>query len=215
MDDKRYLADETVSLAEAESDVQPTRIASLSRILECDSSASAPDSDLLPAVEFDAEGTSSIENRLNRERMKKYRSEFEAAFLEVLRESDFEYGFESLADTFLARRLDENESVTREWLNDIFVRRFTEAAVASGILRVIAHMEYAKIYPEGVTIAIAALTHKNVEVREGGVRAFESWEIPEHVQLLRSVDFDDEWLREYCRRVADEIEEFAAHGAPG
>lgn len=188
----------------------------LQRLLECESSGSSTTlwELLLPqGVQLDVPTTAGIENLLNRERMKRFKLEFEERFLEALKDSDFEYGFSSLADGFIQRRLTENEAVTREWLNDIFIRHFNDVAISMGILHVIAHVDYDRIYPEGVTIALAALTNRNVEVKECGVRAFENWEIPEHVPVLKNVDFEEPWLKDYVERVITEIEEFTAHAA--
>jgi len=213
MDEQAVTTIRDASENESTSELVSSDKSALQRLLECEPNASATRSGLVRGIQLDIPTTADIENLLNQERMNQFKSEFEERFLEALRESEFEYGFSSLADFFIQRRLDENEAVTREWLNDIFIRHFADVAISTGILRVIAHVDYDKIYPEGVTIALAALVHCNVEVKECGVRAFENWEVPEHLPVLESLEFEEAWLNEYVQRVIKEIKEFSAYAA--
>jgi predicted component of type VI protein secretion system len=213
MDEQAVTTIRDASGDENASELVPSGKSALQRLLECEPNESSTRSGVARGIQLDIPTTADIENLLNQERMNQFKSEFEERFLEALRESEFEYGFSSLADFFIQRRLDENEAVTREWLNDIFIRHFADVAISTSILRVIAHVDYDKIYPEGVTIALAALAHCNVEVKECGVRAFENWEIPEHLPLLENLEFEEAWLNEYVQRVITEIKEFSTYAA--
>jgi len=148
----------------------------------------------------------SEENRANERRRQLYESLTEP-FLRLVEESELEYGFASELDSFLHDHLRENASVTREWLNSVFNRYFRDVAVATGILRTIAHLDWAQINPEGPTMAIAALSHVNVEVREAGIRAFENWGKPEAIDILKHVRCEEPWLQEYIAQVIHDLEE--------
>lgn len=147
----------------------------------------------------------SEENRLNRDRLLWYRERHERDFVALLRESDFEYGFESAADRYVQERFAENTSATLEWIGHLFVERFADSAITLGIVRVMAHMEYAEAKPHGVTIAISATRHPDAEVRECGVRAFENWGTRDSLELLRTLAFDEPWLQEYVEQVVEDL----------
>ncbi|MBN1570614.1 MAG: hypothetical protein JXA73_22415 [Acidobacteria bacterium] len=149
----------------------------------------------------------SLENRLNEARMRQYRGEFNVKLTELIRESDFEYGRDSSADFFLRERLAENASVTKEWINSLFIDNYGDAAIAAGILRVLAHLRYHEVAPQGPTIALAALAHQSVEVRECGIRAFENWGTVECLNSLKNVSPPEEWLKSYIQQVLADLEE--------
>lgn len=151
------------------------------------------------------------ENWLNVTRVHSYKAQFSHRFLEVIRDAEFEFGYDSAVDDFLRERLAENALATKDWLNSLFIENFADPQVASGILRVIAHLDYQAIAPQGPTIALAALSHKSLEVRECGIRAFENWGTLESLNILRNLKCPEDWMAIYARQVAADLEERLLH----
>ena len=149
----------------------------------------------------------SIENYLNIQRLKKYRKKYNAEFLYLIEEQNCEYGIDSLADVFIRKRMQENETITKEWLNEIFIENYDSPIILIGILRVISHLEYNDIKPQGITMAISALSHINVEVRECGIRAFESWGTIDSLKILQELNYSEEWLRKYINQIVIDLKE--------
>lgn len=156
-------------------------------------------------IAIDNSTSESPENELNRARLARFRKDFEKELLCALRESDFEYGLRTLADGFIEERLAENETVVREWLNDLFIKNFEDTAVATRILRLIAHLDYEDIYPQGPTMALAALAHSSAEVRECGIRALENWGTRDSLRILETVRCHEPWLQKYVSRVVSDL----------
>lgn len=148
----------------------------------------------------------SRENRLNIARLSSYKKQFSQQLLEAIRESEFEFGYDSAVDVFLRARLAENALATKEWVNSLFIENFADTQTAVGILRVIAHLEYQEIAPQGPTIALAALSHSSLEVRECGIRAFENWGNLECLQILKSLSCPEKWMQDYVRQVVLDLE---------
>lgn len=158
----------------------------------------------------------SLENSLNRQRMDRFRAEFSANLLKLLREQDFEYGVDTPADELVRKTFTENQSIAKEWLNQLFVENYYDQTVIMGILRVISHIEYQEIAPQGPTMALAALSNKNAEVRECGIRAFENWSTLESLEVLKNVKCHEKWLNDYLQQViADLNEELETHAIVG
>lgn len=149
----------------------------------------------------------ATENAVNFARLQQYREHFTTGLLSLIAESDFEYGFSSALDTFLQERLSENALATKEWLNSLFVQFFGDVAVATGVLRTAAHLEYDEIAPQGPTMALAALSHTDVEVRECGIRAFENWATRESLNILKKVRCPERWMQEYVTQVVNDLEQ--------
>jgi hypothetical protein len=156
-----------------------------------------------------SDSTSSLgfENQVNNARLRRLRSDFTRDLLAHVLDGEFEYGFESAGDAFVRQRLRENALATKEWINEIFLAHFHDERVVAGILRIIAHLEYEEIEPQGPTMAIAALSHESAVVQECGVRAFENWEFPGCVEYLKSLSCGEDWLQQYIETVIAGLEE--------
>ena len=171
--------------------------------------ASAPETPLAYAPETQPEtsGEESYENRLNAERLRQFKKQYTRSLLNTIEESEFEFGFDSMADAFVRDRLKENAMATKQWLNEVFLEHFSDISIATGILRVISHFPYKDMGPQGPTIALAALQHKSVEVRECGIRAFENWSTRESLKILRSLRCPEPWLADYVAQIIADMEE--------
>lgn len=143
------------------------------------------------------------------------RREFIVGLTHLIRESDFEFGFNTPADRYVHEALVKYGVFAREWMNELFLKSFSKPSQVCGILRVIAHFEYLQMYPQGVTMAIAALRHKDAAVRECGIRCFENWEQPSNLVILRNLEIEEGWLREYLLDVIADLEGLSGHVTSG
>lgn len=139
----------------------------------------------------------------------KYKLEFIDKFYQVLNESEFEVGYRSNAEDYVEVIFNNFGSLAREWVNTVFIDNFSNSFVACSILKVIAHFKYERIYPQGVTMATAALRHKSDEVVDCAIRCFENWEEPSSVAILRSISLPVGWLSDYLKEVVANLEESA------
>lgn len=151
--------------------------------------------------------TSYIESIIQKRQLRKYQENYTKELLRILFEQDFEYGFDSQADRFIKNLLHQNHAMTREWLNSVFIEYFYDRRILIGLLQVLSHMDYSEISPEGPTMAVAALSHVDAEVRECGIRAFENWSNINSLGVLKNLKCSEEWLQEYVRQVISDLEE--------
>lgn len=158
--------------------------------------------------QFEAIASSSAlvdENYFNRRRLKSLRQQFTNELLELVQEEDFEYGMGTRADELVRHHMMLNDLATKSWLNSIFVESFSNIPILLGLLRIIARIDYLDIYPEGQTMALAALSHRDTSVKECGVRAFESWESAEGLKILENLSVAPQWLQEYIDQVVYDL----------
>lgn len=149
---------------------------------------------------------------VQKHQLRKFRDNYTKELLHIILEQDFEYGFDSPADLFIKDLLNQNPIVTREWLNSVFLEYFYDRRILIGLLQLLSHMDYFEIYPQGQTMAVAALSHVDSEVRECGIRAFENWSNIESLNVLRNLKCPEEWLQEYVQQVISDLEEeLASH----
>jgi len=138
------------------------------------------------------------------------KEKFVNRFLQLLNAVEFEFGYKTPADDYIQDALNTYETFAREWLNELFLQNFECPRILSAILRVIAHFDYYQMYPQGITIAIAATKHADVEVQECGIRCFENWESPESIPILKSITLPENWLNDYLQDVITDLEDIGA-----
>ena len=147
----------------------------------------------------------SDENKRNHEKLIAFSQEFTPDLIELIKEVDFEYGVDTVADVFLRSRMQDNVLYTKTCLNDTFLRYYSDPLIQCGILRLIARFDYLQLYPEGPTIALAALSCSDTEVQECGIRAFEHCATPYSLNVLANTKVDEAWLQQYIEEVVDNL----------
>ena len=145
------------------------------------------------------------ENYVNQKRLESLKSGFTARLLNLICEEDFEYGMSTKADVLVKDQMKTNTLATKNWLNAIFVENFGDAHILVGLLRIIARFDYLDVYPEGQTMAVAALSNSKDEVRECGIRAFESWATLDSLRVLENLRVSTGWLQEYVNQVVADL----------
>lgn len=151
----------------------------------------------------------SEENYLNELRQRQQRNDFANKLISCIKEQHFEYGVTSKADILISEELTKNKLATKNTLNELFVKNFEIPSVLIGILQIISRND--KINPEGQLMALAALSHKNFEVRECGIRCFENWVSQASLTMLKNISTKPQWLQDYLNTVIDNIEEELCH----
>jgi len=153
-----------------------------------------------------APATHIDENYINAKRMISLKNQFTPKLINLILDSDFEYGFDSDVDVFIRDQMNNNQLATKSWLNDIFVEYFSNPTILIGLLRAISRLPYLDVYPEGQTIALSALTHNNLEVKECGVRVFENWGNLASLKILEILHVSPAWLQEYIDKVVEYLQ---------
>lgn len=122
-----------------------------------------------------------------------------------IRTEEFEFGVLSNAETIVERELKRNGLETRNWLNQLFVTYFGDTRVLIGLLHLIGRFKEFEMHPQGLTMALAALSHKDDEVKELAVRAFEHWASPQSLEALQHVRVGTPWLQNYIDEVVEDL----------
>ena len=125
-----------------------------------------------------------------------------------MKEEDFEFGYSTRSEEILNEQLKVNALATRNWLNEIFIKNFyADESIIIGIVRIIGRFSPEVIFPQGQTIALASLSHSNDEIKELGIRAFEQWGPIKSLNILKSLNVESTWLKEYVQDVISDFEE--------
>jgi len=151
--------------------------------------------------------SSSSENKINLKRQENLKNEFTNNLISCLIEEIFEFGFKSKSELIIKEQFSTNTLATRNWLNEIFIDNYQNEKILIGLLRIIGRFEQSIIFPQGQTMALAALAHRNDEIKELGIRAFENWNSPNSLEVLKNVQVEVKWLNEYLNQVIEDLKE--------
>lgn len=157
--------------------------------------------------DFSEQSSIIDENKINNDRLAALQQRFSLEIVNTILEDDFEYGMDTQADTLVRKQMELNSVATKSWLNALFLDNYSTPSIVIGILRIIARIDYLTIKPEGPTMALAALGHCDTQVKECGVRAFESWSSKESLEVLENTQVKSGWLQEYISQVVDDLRE--------
>ena len=150
--------------------------------------------------------SSSLHNDYgNQAQIKKDERKFANSLISFIQNEEFEYGIDTKADAFVRRYMGLDPLLTKEWINAIFIDNFADVSVLVGLLRIVARLDYLEIAPQGQTMALAALAHENSEVKECGVRAYESWGTIDSLKELEHLKVGIQWLQEYIDNVVSDL----------
>lgn len=160
-------------------------------------------SDLFDSPNTDVKVT---ENDINNSREYFLREKVSPELINLINEEDFEFGFVSRSEELINKQLEINDLATRNWLNELFISNFKNDGILIGLLRIIGRFDQEIIFPQGQTMALAALSHRNNEIKELGIRAFENWASENSIQVLRNTNIELDWLNEYKNEVISDLE---------
>lgn len=124
-------------------------------------------------------------------------NEYLLKFKSTSRSNSLEYGMVSGCDELVSLWLKKSPSSFGAIINHIFLQSINDKYILLSLLKAISNVPYSSIYPFGQTIAVAALVNRDVEVAEGGIRAFENWGSSDGISVLESNKLAYDWLEIY------------------
>lgn len=121
----------------------------------------------------------------------------------LLKSEDINVGYTSKTEQYLADLLEKDPSFAKEVINHLYLEFFTEPIYLLYIIEIMSNLNYIKMQPNNITMALNTLNHKNIAVQEASVAAFEKWEDPNNIEYLRSMELPSDWMRSYTEEVIE------------
>jgi len=146
------------------------------------------------------------ENELNETRLK-LQEGFARQLILCIKEQHFEYGVTSMADQLVSEQMNINALATKNTINKLFIDNYNKPDIVIGLLQVVSRITVEQINPEGYTMATAAISHENHEVKETAIRCLENWGDKKALEILQSISVDIAWLQDYVNSIINDIQE--------
>lgn len=148
------------------------------------------------------------ENLINQKRCDFLEQKVTPLIISLIKNEDFEFGKKNESVKLVEDQLEINSAATHIWFNNLFIKFFAnDEKMLIGLLSIVESINEKSLHPIAEIMALAALTHKNDEVKELGVRIFENWSSLYSYEILRNIKVDTSWLQEYINQVIKDIEE--------
>ncbi|MEG9198754.1 hypothetical protein [Lactococcus lactis] len=148
----------------------------------------------------------STDNR-NEEEKERYMNYQYNNLKNILCTENFESGIESNAETFIRALLKKDKTLAQQLISNLFYNSFgqknnKDIEILIGILNIISHLEINnKDYSMLKVIALAAISHKNDDVKDYAVQCFENWNDPSDISTLKNIQSQASWLQNYIDKV--------------
>lgn len=144
------------------------------------------------------------ENLINNQRIEYLEKMVSPLFITLLKYDEFEFGTKGESVKLMEEHLKINTLATITWFKSLYLHYFAnDDKILIGILKVIdaLSLENEAIQFEGKFMAMAALLHKNNEIKELGVRIFENNCSFDNYNILRNIHVETKWLQDYINQV--------------
>lgn len=131
-------------------------------------------------------------------------------FISLLRNETFESGISNPSENYFISILEKDRLAALNCISNLFLENYNLKgdciSILLGILHLLSHLNYWEIYPIGQMIAMNALSHKNNEVAEFGIKCFENWGEKRSIGILKTIQYKQDWLQDYANMVIKSLE---------
>ena len=142
-----------------------------------------------------------------REARKTVVMQYKSDILNVIRNDFFEAGFVSQSEQYILNNANENSvEYIREASNELYLEFYNDSHVLTGLLIMMGTLDYEAAEPQGQTMALGALQHEDISVRDRAIQAFERWNSKKGLSVLRALHCDRAWLQRYVDKVIAYLE---------
>lgn len=146
-----------------------------------------------PSKDFFVNTSASNQKVVERKSHDQYVREFNnVASLDFL-----EYGSYTRCDELLDRWLSELGDELGSVVGSVFLKSLRNKKHALLLLKAVSSLPYESVEPNGPIQAMAYLPLEDDELAEAGIRAFESWDNKEGIEILEQVKMREVWLEKY------------------
>ena len=161
---------------------------------------------LIPKTQMPESTDQNSINILNKKFLDFLRSK-EIYFVTLLHRVDFEDGMTNDAIAFILQNYQANESVTCNWLNEIYGKHQKDPLVLCGILRIIAFLRLKNAEAMFIPMIIASLKNDAVECQEAALMLIEVLRTKECLDAINSATFTSAWIQDYAQDIANDLKE--------
>lgn len=149
---------------------------------------------------------SSSENILNENRKKEMEKNTDY-FVNLLCNTDFENGMDNEVFFYFDDLMRMNKSVTREWLNDIFITNYGKADVLMKILYLLSDYSLLDLGNNATAMATMGVNHKNDKVKYAALKAFGHWRSYETLIMFENIEIETSWVKMKLDKLIKRIKE--------
>lgn len=164
--------------------------------------------DFFSVKEFSA--STSTESSFNKEastlKSEKDLQVIKRKVLSMLINEDIIVGYSSMTEVFLNELLEKDPSLTKEVINRLYVENIEKPIRLQKIIEVMSNLDYKKMYPTNIILALGVINNVDVAVQEAAIAAYEKWEDPKNISVLKSTKYTVEWIEDYAKEVIDYLE---------
>jgi len=128
----------------------------------------------------------------------------------LLKYNNVEYGYSHPAEQLIERTLKTYGDLAVPWIFDLYDKNvISQPQLTADILKCLGRLNPYLIYDWGYKLALKALSHGDIEVRETAIAALELWGGEEALLILKNIAFNEStlWLKKYIEQIISDLAE--------
>lgn len=127
---------------------------------------------------------------------------FSARLYDTLRNDSFIDGETCSTEIFLLKQFDYLGSKRiLDYIMRFYLPNYGNYHMMCGLIHALSHFEYNVVSPQGPILALALFSHRDIEVKEFSLKAFENWKAKESVSCLEATVLENKRLDDYRKAV--------------
>ncbi len=149
----------------------------------------------------------TMKSELERLELAFTQKELEKILFSLFENEPIEDGYSHPAEQIVEEVCKKYKAMAGALLQGIYLKNVKRTAFIASLLRCIGRQRSEKVAPWGGVMAIAGLSHSEVEVRDAAIRALESWGGHESLWVLKVYAEIEtvSWLKEYIEQVVRDL----------
>lgn len=127
----------------------------------------------------------------------------------LIAQDDFIDGEFSKSEQYIldvAEKEKDKLSIIRDALGLIYEKSHDQPQLLVGVLTIISCLPYEVLAPNAQIMAMGALRHKDIWVKDKAIQCFERWNSKKGLEYIRNFKCEPSWLQRYVDRVVYYIE---------
>jgi hypothetical protein len=121
--------------------------------------------------------------------------------IRIISDDNTMIGYTSTTELYINSLFSSNRYLAGDVIISVQREIYDKPILLAKLIEAVSNLDYDLLNPYNFTIVQASLSHKDIEVQEAVVAAYEKWEDPQNAIFLEHSTYDNEFIHNYAQEV--------------
>lgn len=124
----------------------------------------------------------------------------------MLKSENVIVGYSSETERYLEYLISQDKDIVKNIFQIIIHNEFDNPIILQKAIEVFSNLNDEDLNPSFSLVLIATINHKNINVQEASIAAFEKWDNKSNITLLKNINYTTPWIKDYADSVVEYLE---------